>query len=668
VIVIFLGIFVMINLFLVILICNFDTDPPQELLDKMLAMAMPPPGDDDDDDDAQEAVPVASDGAGGAEAEKEEVDEDTKADNETIRIQQKIAVNQKKAKKKLEEEGPERIKVQGTSCGMWGPEDEFRLRLAEVVETLWFQNLILGAIMISSVILTIDVPAATLSSEARLVILVLDIVFTALFVVEMAMKMIVQGVWYTPKPYFSDPWNDLDFIVVIVSVVSLIPNGPASLNFLKSLRTLRALRPLASIKRAPGLKIVVEVLFVCGPVFINISLVCFVFYLVFAILGVNLYGGKFWRCNDTTVAGVDECWGEYLDDETGEMAKRKWINGIQTFDSVPLGLLTLFETSTIQYWLDPLYAAMDSTDIGKQPIKDNNPLAAIFFLIFIVIGAFFVLNLFVGAVIDTFNKIKKNSGRFAMVTPAQENFIASVRMMLTFKPPARPTFDIPKGARFRKLRNVAFHIVTFDMAGERSGAGFDNVIMGLVILNAVVFAGHAYPDLPSDKYLPAFSYEAHTWDDGYFANDYLQYLNALLLLCFSLEFALRVMALGWSQVIFENWHKFDLFLVVMGCGELAHFLTSFGGRSWLQWRIVLRFFRELRALRLIRLVKWLEGVMVLLRVVMLALPGVLNVAGLMFLVLFIYAVLGMNFFGLMRTDLADTPFGVYSDQVSCCFL
>ena len=84
----------------------------------------------------------------------------------------------------------------------------------------------------------------------------------------------------------------LDFFVVVVSIVDLVfPSGGQALKSLKALRALRALRPLRMVSRNQGLKLVVNALFSACPAMINVMLVCGVFVLIFAILGINFFKG-----------------------------------------------------------------------------------------------------------------------------------------------------------------------------------------------------------------------------------------------------------------------------------------------------------------------------------------------------------------------------------------
>jgi Na+/alanine symporter len=98
------------------------------------------------------------------------------------------------------------------------------------------------------------------------------------------------------QPYIRQTWNMLDFIVVVASVTDfyIFISGKSSggaLKSLKALRALRALRPLRVIARNEGLRLVVNALLSSIPAMTNVILVCFLFLLIFAIMGINFFKG-----------------------------------------------------------------------------------------------------------------------------------------------------------------------------------------------------------------------------------------------------------------------------------------------------------------------------------------------------------------------------------------
>ena len=76
------------------------------------------------------------------------------------------------------------------------------------------------------------------------------------------------------------------------------------------------------------------------------------------------------------------------------------------FDNTFNAIIVLFEMMTTEGWMRPMFNGIDNNGVGKQPIENNNFFNALFFCGFMIVGSIFLLNLFVGVIIDNFNKIK----------------------------------------------------------------------------------------------------------------------------------------------------------------------------------------------------------------------------------------------------------------------
>lgn len=114
----------------------------------------------------------------------------------------------------------------------------------------------------------------------------------------------------------SDPWNNLDFVIVFFSVVTWVLEAVSTgdVGFLKGFRALRALRPLKVVSKNEGVKTVVVSLLESIPALINVLLIVVLFLLVFGILGIQLFKGQLGYCNDSSddVANKTQCIGEFL--------------------------------------------------------------------------------------------------------------------------------------------------------------------------------------------------------------------------------------------------------------------------------------------------------------------------------------------------------------------
>ena len=123
-----------------------------------------------------------------------------------------------------------------------------------------------------------------------------DLIVTVVFTFEMVVKVIALGFVLHPGSYLRISWNVLDFAIVIISLIS-VATGPlalgtcvldatrrGALKSLRSLRALRALRPLRAIKRAPGLRLVVNSLFLALPAITQVGMVTLLFMTILAFL------------------------------------------------------------------------------------------------------------------------------------------------------------------------------------------------------------------------------------------------------------------------------------------------------------------------------------------------------------------------------------------------
>lgn len=215
-----------------------------------------------------------------------------------------------------------------------------------------------------------------------------------------------------------------------MSVFSLLIEENENLKVLRSLRTLRALRPLRAISRWQGMRIVVNALMYAIPSIFNVLLVCLVFWLIFSIMGVQFFGGKFFKCvdDDGDILPLEVCtilmimyiyftfnscilihfilqivnnkWECYYNNFS-------WVNSKISFDHVGVAYLALFQVATFEGWMEVMADAVDARGVDLQPAREANLYAYIYFVIFIVCGSFFTLNLFIGVIIDNFNMLKK---------------------------------------------------------------------------------------------------------------------------------------------------------------------------------------------------------------------------------------------------------------------
>uniref|UniRef100_A0A8D8XSU1 Voltage-dependent L-type calcium channel subunit alpha n=1 Tax=Cacopsylla melanoneura TaxID=428564 RepID=A0A8D8XSU1_9HEMI len=150
-----------------------------------------------------------------------------------------------------------------------------------------FGNAILVCIMVSSALLAAEDPLRS-NTDRNNILGYFDNFFTAVFTIEIILKIISYGFIFHDGAFCRSSFNLLDLLVVIVSVVALFFNS-AAIAFVKILRVLRVLRPLRAINRAKGLKHVVQCVIVAVKTIGNIVLVTCLLQFMFAVIGVQLF-------------------------------------------------------------------------------------------------------------------------------------------------------------------------------------------------------------------------------------------------------------------------------------------------------------------------------------------------------------------------------------------
>ncbi|NWZ93282.1 CAC1C protein, partial [Nesospiza acunhae] len=290
---------------------------------------------------------------------------------------------------------------------IFSPSNRFRVHCHRIVNDNIFTNLILFFILLSSISLAAEDPVRHLSFRNQ-ILGNADYVFTSIFTLEIILKMTAYGAFLHKGSFCRNYFNILDLLVVSVSLISFGIQSSA-INVVKILRVLRVLRPLRAINRAKGLKHVVQCVFVAIRTIGNIVIVTTLLQFMFACIGVQLFKGKLYSCTDSSKQTEAECRGYYITYKDGEVSQpmiqaRSWENSKFDFDNVLTAMMALFTVSTFEGWPELLYRSIDSHMEDVGPIYNHRVEISIFFIIYIIIIAFFMMNIFVGFVIVTFQE------------------------------------------------------------------------------------------------------------------------------------------------------------------------------------------------------------------------------------------------------------------------
>lgn len=492
----------------------------------------------------------------------------------------------------------------------WGKKAwKIRCLAYALVEHKYFETFIITMILASSIALAIEDVYLEERPTLEQILEITDKFFTTVFIIEMFIKWTAFGF----KKYFTDAWCWLDFVIVGISIVMLVFEllGMEKVGAIKAMRTLRALRPLRAVSRWEGMRVVVNALIKAIPSIANVMMVCLIFWLIFGIVGVQFFAGKFYKC-------VDED-GNKL---SVNITKNKfecleknytWINSKINFDDVLMSYLALFQVATYKGWIEVMNDAIDSKEIDEQPEREVNVYMYLYFVFFIIFGSFFTLNLFIGVIIENFNQQKKKAGGSLemFMTEDQKKYYKAMKRMAA----KSPQKSIPRPGNI--IMGWIFDAVT--------NQKFDIGIMIIIMLNMLTMALEHY------KQSQMFT-------------TILNHVNMSFIIIFTVECVLKLIGLRHFYFKFP-WNIFDFVVVVLSIlGEIVSVALSDVMDQFLVSPTLLRVVRVFRVGRVLRLVKSAKGIRTLLFSLAVSLPALFNIALLLFLVMFIYATFGMSFF------------------------
>ena len=154
----------------------------------------------------------------------------------------------------------------------------FRKFVMRITFNVWFERFILCTILANCTLLTISDPNAEETPEQAIA----ELVFLIIFTMEMTLKTIALGFVLEPNTYLRDPWNVLDFVVVIVGWLGTF-NAAGNIS---AIRTVRILRPLRTINSIPEMKMLVNSIIKSIPLLMDIFALFIFVLLVFSIVGL----------------------------------------------------------------------------------------------------------------------------------------------------------------------------------------------------------------------------------------------------------------------------------------------------------------------------------------------------------------------------------------------
>ncbi|KAH8553006.1 Ion transport protein-domain-containing protein [Umbelopsis sp. PMI_123] len=337
----------------------------------------------------------------------------------------------------------------------------------------WF---IFTCIVVSVILMAIDDPV--LRFEQRPLIsyddfFVVEVILLAIFVIDILIRIIADGLLVLPTSYLRNNWNVFDLIVVLIQVVAMFVPLIGSGRAVPLIESMRGLRLFRIVRYFEGMRLMFLDLLHGIPSIICAGALMLVMYIPFALYAVNIFGGRFYLCNDGDVEGVEECYGEFVEvDSQSIYQPRVWANPYgYSFDSFGVSLLHLIQIASGEGWISSLFSAMSvPPELGVQPQFDwyyEKIWYSLYYIAFMFLGSIFILQLFIGVILENF---KQRSG-ISSLTSAQRQF-NDIQRRLGYIKPSRLAIR-PKS----KIRRLCFHLV-IDKHGN-----YSTFMSGTVVFN-----------------------------------------------------------------------------------------------------------------------------------------------------------------------------------------
>ncbi|XP_060921233.1 voltage-dependent P/Q-type calcium channel subunit alpha-1A isoform X7 [Labrus mixtus] len=488
--------------------------------------------------------------------------------------------------------------------------------------------------------------------------------FIGIFCFESGIKILALGFAFHKNSYLRNGWNVMDFVVVCTGILSTVGSDFD----LRTLRAVRVLRPLKLVSGIPSLQVVLKSIMKAMIPLLQIGLLLFFAILMFAIIGLEFYMGKFHTtCFDNHTGEIREefpCGTEAPARlcPVGTTCRQYWLGpnyGITQFDNILFAILTVFQCITMEGWTELLYWSNDASGSAWNWM---------YFIPLIIIGSFFMLNLVLGVLSGEFAKERERvenrsefmklrrqqqierelNGYLEWICKAEEVILAdddnendydgsrrratkNHKSKAELLNPEEGEGDLAVGSPFARasLKSSKLEGSTFKRRERRlrflirhvvKSQAFYWTVLCLVGLNTMCVASVHY-DQPDPL------------------SDFLYFAEFIFLGIFLTEMMVKMYGLGKQAYLNSSFNCFDCIVI---CGSIFEVLwsiiqpgTSFG----------ISVLRALRLLRIFKVTKYWASLRNLVVSLLNSMKSIISLLFLLFLFIVVFALLGMQLFG-----------------------
>ncbi|KFO62719.1 Voltage-dependent N-type calcium channel subunit alpha-1B, partial [Corvus brachyrhynchos] len=494
--------------------------------------------------------------------------------------------------------------------------------------------------------------------------------FIGIFCFEAGIKIIALGFVFHKGSYLRNGWNVMDFVVVLTGILAT-----AGTDFdLRTLRAVRVLRPLKLVSGIPSLQVVLKSIMKAMVPLLQIGLLLFFAIVMFAIIGLEFYMGKFHKTcfsNETGEEVGDFPCGEEppaRQCESGTTCREYWQGpnyGITNFDNILFAVLTVFQCITMEGWTDILYNTNDAA---------GNTWNWLYFIPLIIIGSFFMLNLVLGVLSGEFAKERERvenrraflklrrqqqierelNGYLEWIFKAEEVMLAEEDKNAEEKSP----LDVLKRAAIKKSKNDLIHAEEgspFARASLKSGKNESSSYfrrkekMFRFFIRRMVKAQSFYWVVLCVVALNTLCVAMVHYDQPEKLTTALYFAEFVFLGLFLTEMSLKMYGLGPRNYFHSSFNCFDFGVIVGSIFEVIWAAvkpgTSFG----------ISVLRALRLLRIFKVTKYWNSLRNLVVSLLNSMKSIISLLFLLFLFIVVFALLGMQLFGGQFNFQDETP-------------
>lgn len=480
------------------------------------------------------------------------------------------------------------------SLGILDNKSKLRVLMVWLIWHPYFENFIIFLIFLNSMFLGIKNYKDTDNvTPINKFIESVEPFFSQVFLIECVTKVLAMGFIM----YLSEPWNVLDFLVVVTSVLESLP----AMQNMSGLRTFRLFRPLRSLQTMPSMKLLIGTLLSSIKHLTGIMGLAIFFFMIYAILGVSLFDGRIhYRCYRTSEPNADGTWDLIEGDKALCSSEREcevgfcrsliqksleseqagvqvlsyedlWQHtsitelnyGITNFDNLFYAFLSIFQCITMEGWTKIMNIYEDAY---------VSWFVNLYFVSCVVICSFFLLNLTIAVMLMKYQELDQENFANSSILQelrefARENYIPNAICEFLIQeqsiqinkdnPEIKKYFEsndtsfmqqllMPKTLKFDKDDCYYSHWVIRVFLDISLNPYFDLLITLAIILNTIVLAMDSYPQIGGES-----------------VQRIMEMSNQIFTYIFILEVIIKIIGLGFREFLREKFNQFDLVVVLV---------------------------------------------------------------------------------------------------------